>query len=298
MDLLAEQFRRAHRYDPRAEPVCAQRLRRHAEAIKIKLSAPGRNEVRTAILLGAHTLEVVLTRTEFEQLTGPHIERSLTVCEKLLQAAGLDWQALDGVLLAGGASLVPAVAEALRQVSGKPAEQVQRRQPHMAIAYGAALLAADRASVPTGGALQDRNSKYEIRNLAGAALGLRVINPATRRPEVEIVIPQNTPVPVRRSTIYHSNRAGQTRMVFEVVQVKQIDEPVSLGHFAFPLENPRPLHKLEVTLGYDAHGLVTVDARDAGTGREVRREFGGSESQGADEMRAQAELLASVRLNE
>jgi molecular chaperone DnaK len=116
---------------------------------------------------------------------------------------------------------------------------------------------------------------------------------------VDVVIPADAPIPARKAVTYHSNRPDQARMVYEVVQVrKPAGEPTSLGHFAFGLERPRKNHPLEVTLGYDELGLVTVQARDPDTGREVRQEFGDPAAPGSDRLHAQAELVGNVRLVE
>jgi molecular chaperone DnaK len=116
---------------------------------------------------------------------------------------------------------------------------------------------------------------------------------------MDVVISKNTPMPIWKSRVYYSNRPDQARLVFEVIQSRNRGEPIfSLGHFAFPLERPRKNHPLEVTLGYDDRGLVTVVARDPDTGRAVRREYGavvdGDESRSLE----QARLLGNVKLCE
>jgi hypothetical protein len=85
------------------------------------------------------------------------------------------------------------------------------------------LIAAGRAGL--GGA-----ARHLLRRTAGADLGFRVLDPATRRPTVDVVIPADTPIPARKAVTYHSNRPDQARMVFEAVQVrKPAGEPTSLG---------------------------------------------------------------------
>ncbi|HZW33951.1 MAG TPA: Hsp70 family protein, partial [Isosphaeraceae bacterium] len=85
MAMVAEQFRLAQRYDPLQDPVVSAQLRRHAEAMKIKLAMPGQGEVRKALLLGGRAQEVLLTRGHFEQAIRPLIDRSLAVCERALR---------------------------------------------------------------------------------------------------------------------------------------------------------------------------------------------------------------------
>ena len=114
--------------------------------------------------------------------------------------------------------------------------------------------------------------------------------------QVDTIIPRNTPVPIRRTITYYTNRPDQGRIILEIVQVKGSDElPTSLGHFAFPIERPRKNHPLEVTLGYNEQGLVSVVARDPETKREVKRDFTGS-AHPRDAILEQQALLETVRL--
>ena len=211
---------------------------------------------------------------------------------RALKAAGLDWTAIDQVLMAGGSTLIPAVETAVRRASDKPSDRVKRHQPHMAIAYGAALIAAQRSGAPAG------KAPPLLQRVSGFDLGCRVFDPATRRPAIDTVIARNTPIPARRTMTYYTNRADQTRIILDVVQVKAPGEsPTSLGYFAFPIERPRKNRPLEITLGYDEHGMVSVVARDSDTGREVQREFSSS-SYPRDRILAQKALLDSVNLCE
>jgi len=290
MSLVAQQFILAHRYDPLQDPVVSAQLRRQAEAMKTKLAMPGQGEVRKALLLGGRAQEILLTRSHFEQAICPLIERSLEVCERALKAASLDWTAIDQVLMAGGSTLVPAVETAVRRASNLPGDRVKRHQPHMAIAYGAALIAAQCSGSPAG------KAPPLLQRVSGFDLGCRVFDPATRQPAVDKLIARNTPIPTRRTMTYYTNRADQARIVLDIVQVKAPGEPpIRLGYFAFPLDQPRKNHPLEITLGYDEHGMVSVVARDPDTGREVKRDFTGS-AHPMDRILAQKALLENVRL--
>jgi molecular chaperone DnaK len=292
MRLIAEQFSLAHRYDPLQDPVASGQLRRQAEAMKIRLAMPGQNELRKALLLGGRAHEVLLSRSHFEQAIRPLIDRSLEVCQRALKAAGLDWARIDQVLLAGGSTLVPAVEAAVRRASNLAGDRVKRHQPHMAIAYGAALIAAQRSGSPAGKAPQ------LLQRVSGFDLGCRVFDPSTGQPAVDTLIARNTPIPARRTITYYTNRADQARIILDVVQVKAPGEPpISLGHFAFPVDRPRKNHPLEITVGYDEHGMVSVMARDPDSGREVRRDYTGS-AHPMDRILAQKALVESVRLCE
>jgi molecular chaperone DnaK len=290
MRMVADQFRLAHRYDPLQDPIVSAQLRRQAEMMKIKLAMPGNGEVRKALLLGGRAQEILLNRGQFEQAIRPLIDRSLDVCGCALKAASLDWAAIDQVLLAGGSTLVPAVEAAVRQASHKPGDRVKRHQPHMAIAYGAALIAAQRSGEATG------KAPPLLQRVSGFDLGCSVFDPVTRQPTVDTIIAKNTPIPAQRTITYYTNRAEQARIILNIVQVKSPGEaPTSLGDFAFPIERPRKNHPFEITLGYDEQGMVSVVARDADTGREVKREFTGT-SHSFGRNLAQKSLVDSVSL--
>jgi molecular chaperone DnaK len=271
MAMVADQFRLAHHYDPLQDPIVSGQLRRQAEAMKIKLAMPGQSAVRKALLLGGRAQEIFLTRGHFDQAIRPLIDRSLAVCARALKAAGLEWAAIDQVLMAGGSTLVPAVEAAIRLASNLHGDRVKRHQPHMAIAYGAALIAAQRTGSPAG------EAPRLLQRVSGFDLGCRVFDPVTRKPAVDTLLARNTPIPAHRTITYYTNRADQARIILDVVQVKAPDEPaISLGQFAFPVVRPRKNHPLEIAIGYDEHGMVSVVARDPETKHEVKRDFSGS----------------------
>jgi molecular chaperone DnaK len=242
------------------------------------------------LLLGGRVLDVLLTAGQVARATGPLLERGASLCEATLRKAGVAWTDLREVLLAGGGTMLPTVSAALRARSGLPAERFRSQQPQRAVVFGTALVAAGRAGLAS-------SASSLLRRTAPADLGFRVMDSRTRTPVVDVLIPVGTPIPARKGVTYYSNRPDQTRMIFEVVQVAgQGDEPTSLGHFAFPLESPRKNHPLEVALGYDDLGLVTVQARDPESGRDVRREFGEAGLAQAGRLSEQSGLVEGVRL--
>jgi molecular chaperone DnaK len=259
-------------------------LRRAAEGLKLRLSAPATPAVRVAVVSN-RVFEVVLTPGQFQRATASLVDRALGLCAAAMQTAGIGWKDVAQLLLVGGSTLLPIVETRLRRASGLPADRVRRHQPQLAVAFGAALAASGTSGLA--------GTRKMVERTAGAALGFRVLDPATRKPTVDVIIPSGTPIPARKAVTYYSNRPDQARTVFEVVQVVGSEtEPSSLGNFAFLLERPRKNHPLEVALGYDHLGLVTVEARDPETGRAVRREYGD------DTLTSQGELVATVQLLE
>jgi molecular chaperone DnaK (HSP70) len=206
-------------------------------------------------------------------------------CEEALAAAALGWGGVDRVLLVGSSTGLSGVEARLRAVAGRPPDWLQSRHHETAIAYGAALVGG-AAAIPRA-----------VRSCSVGDLGFRVLDPMTRAESVRVVIPRNTPMPVRATSVFYSNRPDQRRMVFEVVRVSAGGDAESLGHFAYLIENPRKNHPLEVSLGYDPLGGVTVDARDPHTNREVRQEFGDA-GPGPDSLAALADMVSTVRLLE
>jgi molecular chaperone DnaK len=293
MGFIADQFRMAHAYDPLQDPAAAGPLRRHAEALKIQVASSAPGVVRTGLLIGGRVQEIVLTRRQLDRIGAPLVERTIAVCEMALRAAGQTWDIVHQIVLAGNSTLLPAVEEAVRRASGKPADRVHRDQPHLAVAYGSALIAAQQAGQGSPGVCRLR------RRITGVDLGFRVIDPVTRATTVDVVIPKNAPIPTCTTTTYFSNRADQKRIMVEVVQVpNSAAPPASLGHFAFLLEHPRKNHPLEVTLGYDEHGMVTVGARDPETNQGVKQDLGDLPQRDRMTVQNQAQLLHRTRLCE
>ncbi len=289
---IADQFRQQMGYDPLNDPVASVHLRREAEAIKIKLAMPGKDRVRKGLILGGRSQEITMTRAQFEHAIRPMVDRTTELCARALGSKGLDWSAIDRILLAGGSSLIPYVRNAVIQASGKPAERVESRQPHYAIAYGAALIAAQHAG-PAAAAGTDGPRLHRI---AGFDLGCRVRDYATGKPSVKTVIARNSPIPDRQTIVLYTTRPDQSRIVLDIVQVKgQGEPPVSLGNFEFPIRRPRKNHPLEVTIGYDEYGMASVVARNPDTDQVVQRDFPGARNP-MDRILEQKSLLESVRL--
>lgn len=290
---IAGDFQTVHGVDPLADPVSASHLLRFAESAKIKLSKPNIGQVRETLLLSGRAHEVVLTRSQFEHVIGPLIDKTLEVASRCLEGAGLDWGAMDKLLLAGGSTMMPLVREKLRIASGLAADRMIIKQPHQAVAYGAALIAAKLAGENTGGPALHRQ-------IASNDLGLRVWDKQRNRADIEVLIKQNTPLPARHSRTFYTTRPDQTRVIVELVQrLNQDDEGESLGLMAFgPIENPRKNYPVEVDIRCDLEGLVHVSARDPETGQSLQQTMGddiGGDLSWFDE---QAKLVETAVFNE
>jgi molecular chaperone DnaK len=142
-------------------------------------------------------------------------------------------------------------------------------------------------------------ARRALQRITGIDLGFTVIDPATGAMTIDVVIPKNTSIPIERTSTYFSNRADQKRIIVEIMQATDSPtSPASLGHFAFVLERPRKNHPLQVVLGYDANGLVTVKARDPDTKQEVQPAFEGLPQRDRARSADQAQLVQCTRLIE
>ena len=266
--LVANDFQRRHGQDPLQDAAAAETLRRFAESAKIGLSQPGRGPMRKTLVLAGRVSEVSLAADQIDRLVAPFVDNTLEVCRRCLDGAGLGWNQIDRILLVGGSTLLPQVGRALSQASGKPQSAMICKQPHQAVAYGAALLAE---------AFADSDAADAAPHCAVAPyhLGLRVRDPITGGSKIEVMIKRNTPLPTRAVATFYTTRPEQTRLIFDVVQSKGNNElAASLGMFAFgPLRNPRKNYPVELTVAYDAEGLVKVTAKDMVTGVALERDL-------------------------
>jgi len=287
MDWIIEETR-ALGADVRRDLGAMQRVRRLAEQIKIDLSKPGRSQVKEVAMLAGVPMEFMLHRSRFEQGVEPLLLETMTASERCLQSAGLTWGRVDQVLLCGGSSLLPCVKDTLLRRSGRSAGSLLLNQPHQAVAFGAALVAD-----------QDRD-QIDVTHAASFDIGLRVYDPVTRAPKVQVLIPRNTALPARHAQVFYTTRVDQTRMVFELVQARGADDVGrSLGYFAFgPITEPRKNYPIELVCACDVDGLVRVTARDPRTGKELEHmmtDVGGGDAMQVAGIRASIEGL---RLNE
>ncbi len=289
MAQVAQEFQRAHGSNPLEDPVAASQLRRFATETKLSLAKPGKNQVRKTLLLAGKTLDFVITKHQFETLINNLIDETIKVCERCLSAAGLEWMMIDKVLLTGGSSLLPLVLDKIAVACGKPRDDIICKQPHQAVAYGAALIANQRNNT-------DAN---KLQRICAYDLGVRARNPETGEPMVQVLVKKNQAVPAAESTTFYTTREDQPRMVFEVVQQKgEGDQEKSLGYFIFGIEQPRKGYPVEVTLAYDLEGMVKVTAKDPETGKVLEQIMDEDGQAMSTTLMEQKHWVEQVRVNE
>jgi molecular chaperone DnaK len=264
MRFILDDFQAQHGFSPDDEASLIK-LRRFAHETKLKLAKPGKGRVNKTLVLGGKTIDFILTKERFHELINEFVDETLKVCKNCLQSAGMDWGFIDTVMMVGGSSLLPLVTDKLSKASGKPVDQLLCKQPHQAVAFGAAQIAHQQFEQATQKTLQ---------SICSYDLGIRVRD-ANGQPAVEVLVAQNTPVPASASTTFYTNRADQTRLIIEAVQQRESEngEKVenSLGYFAFGIDTPRKNYPVKIELAYDLEGMVTVTAQDPETGREIKQ---------------------------
>ncbi len=263
MRFILDEFKRLHGFEPDDETTLMI-LRRFASDAKIKLAKPGKNKISKTLVLAGKTMDFILTKERFNQLIDQFVDDTLAVCDRCLEASGMDWSFMDTILLTGGSSLLPLVVDKVSKASGKPKDQLVCKQPHQAVCYGTAILAKQQFEGSGGKKLQ---------SICSYDLGIRARD-ANGEPTVQVLISKNTPVPAAASTTFYTNREDQERLIIEAVQKRSSEygeEENSLGFFAFSIQNPRKNYPVEIEMSYDLEGIVTVTARDPETGQRIQQ---------------------------
>jgi molecular chaperone DnaK len=293
-DLVAAEFVRRHGFDPRQDPAAMQSLVRFSERTKIRLSSPGRGEVRQSLLLAGRAVEFLLSRVQFERLIGPQVDRSLEACQRCLAQAGIPWGRISRVLMVGGGAHLPLVQRKVAIASQRPASDILLKQPHQAVAFGAAVLAH------SGQADEEASAGRALHPIAAWDLGLRVFDRATRAPGFQPLIRAGSALPASHTATFYTQRDDQARLILELVQFRAGSPPEedSLGVFAFgPIARPRKNLPIEVTLSYDAEGLVRVVARQSDSGQTMNRVLDDQARVHDAELARQGEALRQLKLN-
>jgi len=291
MEFIASDYRQRTGRSPLDDPGAAQRLRRLAEDSKIKMSKPAMPQVKQSLLLLGEAYDFVFTRQQFDTIALAAVRKTLAACERCLSAASLTWKDIDKILLIGGSSLLPQVTVEILRMSGKSTRDLISKQPHQAVAFGAAILAQQLN--------RDTSTDGAIRQVAGADLCLRIWDRQKKQMGLETLISRNTPLPAAYSRTFFTSRDDQTRVVLEFVQRRgDPAEEFSLGHFAFgPLDNPRRNYPIEVTVALGRDGLVRITARDQVMGTEMAYALEESSQRRRTANEEQRRLVESVVVN-
>jgi molecular chaperone DnaK len=259
---IAEEFKKEHGIDLRADRQALQRLREAAEKAKIELSNVMETEINlpyiTADASGPKHLQLRLSRAKFEQLTEGLVKRLRGPFEAALKDSGLSASSIDEVVLVGGATRMPMVQELVRGLTGK--EPHKGVNPDEVVAVGATIQAG-----VLGGEVKD----VLLLDVTPLSLGLETLGSV-----MTTLIERNTTIPVKKSEVFSTAEDSQTAVDIHILQGERpmAADNMSLGRFR--LEGippaPRGMPQVEVTFDIDANGIINVTARDKATNREQK----------------------------
>jgi molecular chaperone DnaK len=271
VDYLAERFLEEHDADPRLDPRALARLTRAAEEAKIALSSEPFVQVREEYLLiesgrPLH-LDVQLARTDFEDLIGDLIERTLTAFDAALTDASITAGDLDHVLFVGGSTRIPLVWQMVNAHTGIEPEIAIN--PDEAVALGAAVQAAIIAGEPLATILVDVTPHSLGIAVADWEFGHLVTD------RYSVIIQRNTTIPTMRSEVYSALTPEQSAIS---LQVYQGESPIAsrntlLGEFLFDglrSESPGQPPRVTVQFDFDIDGILKVNAHDRGSGKQAQ----------------------------
>lgn len=260
VDHLADSFKANEGIDLRQDKQALQRLTEAAEKAKIELSSATQSEINlpfiTATPEGPKHLDLTLTRGKFEELASNLIDRCRIPVEQALKDAKLSSGELDEIVMVGGSTRIPAVLELVKRVTSKDPNQTVN--PDEVVAVGAAI---------QGGVLAGEVKDILLLDVTPLSLGVETLGGVMTK-----MITRNTTVPTKKSETYSTAVDGQTNVEIHVLQGERemASDNKSLGTFrldGIPAA-PRGVPQIEVTFDIDANGILSVTAKDKGSGKE------------------------------
>ena len=262
MDWICEEFMREQGIDLKQDRMALQRLRESAERAKIELSTVMQTEINlpfiTADSSGPKHLVMTLSRSKLEQLVDDLVQKTIAPCKRAMADAEVTAGDINEVILVGGQIRMPAVHEAVVKLFGK--EPHQGVNPDEVVAVGAAIQA---------GVLQGEVQDILLLDVTPLTLGIETLGAVSTA-----LITRNTTIPTSKSEAFTTAADGQTSVEVHVLQGERAmaAENKSIGRFILEgiLPAPRGLPQVEVTFDIDANGILSVSAKDKGTGKEQR----------------------------
>jgi molecular chaperone DnaK len=260
VNYLADEFQKEQGIDLRKDKLALQRLKEASEKAKIELSSATQTEINlpfiTADKSGPKHMTMKLTRAKFEALVDDLVQKTVEPCKRALKDAGLSPAEINEVVLVGGMTRMPRVQEVVKQLFGK--EPHKGVNPDEVVAVGAAIQA---------GVLQGDVKDVLLLDVTPLSLGIETLGGVFTR-----LIERNTTIPTKKSQVFSTAEDSQNAVTIRVFQGERemaADNKI-LGQFdlvGLP-PAPRGVPQIEVTFDIDANGIVNVQAKDKGTGKE------------------------------
>jgi len=285
IEWMEEEFKKDQGVDLSKDRMAVQRLKEAAEKAKMELSSTMETDVNlpfiTADASGPKHLNLRLSRSKFEQLIEPFVQRTLEPSRQALKDAGLDAKDVDEVILVGGSTRIPMVQKQVTDFFGK--EPNKGVNPDEVVSIGAAVQA---------GVLAGEVKDVLLLDVTPLSLGVETLGGVA-----DFVIERNTTIPVRKSKVYSTADDNQNQVEIHVLQGERTmaADNRTLGRFhliGIPAA-PRGVPQVEVSFDIDANGILHVSAKDRGTGQEQKIQITSSSGISDDEIENMVEQAKS-----